>query len=639
MKHFLLHLMHLVADLVFAVSDYCQTHQNTSKWTIVDFAVGKELRRNNGGGLVKGRDNGSVFTCSTIISKIKSIWNTLEWKPSPTACVLNLTSFPFEPTGRCIGTQNKVQIWDSFKTSLCCQNALTVLSKALAQHARDGEGNIFLDDAHWKNCSGPFLRQSVSVQSCRLSDLVQGSSRCSGLSLSIIRQEQTYQDALKKCSQFNSSFDDSCQTCTAAITTARDNLLDLFKAKGKDSEKKLCGVATVTSIAAELMDDHSSVEDFYSCLYALDVLDPGYIRMKYSLVKAILAILIATIGIMLVVMLIKYATKNKPDPKHVQTKEIATWSGLYRFSRAEIDNAIGPEREFLGRGSAGHVYKGTLPSGQHVAIKQINKNTTSDSFTREVEGLSKVRHPNLVCLFGCCTEGGEQYLVYEYCSEGNLAQHLLKKDNVLPWQKRVQIVRDCALALRYLHHHIDGCIVHRDIKLTNILLTGDLQPKLSDFGLAKMLGMEESKVFTDVRGTIGYMDPEYMSNAKLTCASDIYSFGIVALQLLSGQKVIELDLDARDQLTRKAKDVSIGKRPLTDFIDSRLNGVNYVDFESILQVAVLCVAGSSNGRPTIDVVFEEMEKAWKNTIADMKGRREMSSSATSQSRLAEVMPV
>lgn len=84
-------------------------------------------------------------------------------------------------------------------------------------------------------------------------------------------------------------------------------------------------------------------------------------------------------------------------------------------------------------------------------------------------------------------------------------------------------------------------------------MTEKLDPKLSDFGLAKILGMEESKVFTDVRGTIGYMDPEYMSNAKLTCASDIYSFGIVALQLLSGQKVIELDLEARDQLTRKVQ--------------------------------------------------------------------------------------
>ncbi|XP_039170366.1 probable receptor-like protein kinase At2g42960, partial [Eucalyptus grandis] len=212
------------------------------------------------------------------------------------------------------------------------------------------------------------------------------------------------------------------------------------------------------------------------------------------------------------------------------------------------------------------------------------------------------------------------------------------KDTSLTWERRVKILRECALGLRYLHHYVDGCIVHRDIKLTNILLTENLEPKLSDFGLAKILNMEESKVFTEVRGTIGYMDPEYMSNAKLTCASDIYSFGIVSLQLLSGQKVIELDLEARDQLTRKARDVSIGKRPLSDFEDPRLNGnVNKADFESILQVAVFCVAQESKDRPTIDMFFHELEKAWKNTVAkSQKEKKENYSTSTSFSRSSDV---
>ncbi|KAI3996717.1 hypothetical protein MKX01_041017 [Papaver californicum] len=115
-----------------------------------------------------------------------------------------------------------------------------------------------------------------------------------------------------------------------------------------------------------------------------------------------------------------------------------------------------------------------------------------------------------------------------------------------------------------------------------------MDPKLSDFGLARMLGMEESEVLTDVRGTLGYMDSEYMSNAKLTSASDVYSFGIVILQILSGRKVIELDIDAQDQLTRKAKDVIMGMRSSTDFEDPRLNGDFKVkDFRSILHIAVL----------------------------------------------------
>ncbi|KAI3470398.1 hypothetical protein Pfo_027061 [Paulownia fortunei] len=159
-----------------------------------------------------------------------------------------------------------------------------------------------------------------------------------------------------------------------------------------------------------------------------------------------------------------------------------------------------------------------------------------------------------------------------------------------------------------------------------------MEPKLSGFGLAKMLGMEESKVFIEVRVTKGYMEPEYMSNDKLTCARDIYSFGIVTLQLLSGRRVIQLDLDARDQLIRKAKDASMGKRPLTDFQDPRITGdVNSVDFESILQIAVLCAASSSTGRPTIDLVFEELERAWKNTQAEMIARKEMNLLATTPS--------
>ncbi|CAL2269694.1 unnamed protein product [Prunus armeniaca] len=489
--------------------------------------------------------------------------------PSPDgpsgSCVLNFTSYPFQPTGECIShVGQRINMWGSYPTNLCCRNVLPVMSQALAIHAikTQGQGSVFLAQEEWQNCNGSLhMRQNLSSQQCGFDDLNSGSSRCSRTTLSGLRQDQRFLDALSNCSQFGNAFDNVCRKCTGAFSALREHLLRKYDVKDVNkTETAICGVAAMISIAAANMNGSFSVDiDYIRCLSMLDTFEPGYIKLKYSLVEAIVSILIAIAAVMLIILLIKYVGKKKPK-KPVQSGPITTWSGLYRFSKAEIENAINFERKDLGRGSAGQVYKGVLPSGQVVAIKHINKSSTSDSFTREVEGLSRIRHPNLVCLFGCCVEDGEQFLVYEYCAAGNLAQHLLRNDPVLTWERRVKILRDCALALRYLHHYIDGCIVHRDIKLTNILLTENLDPKLSDFGLAKMLGMEESKVFTDVRGTIGYMDPEYMTNAKLTCASDVYSFGIVSLQLLSGQKVFELDLDARDQLTRKVHPTSFVPR-------------------------------------------------------------------------------
>lgn len=151
-----------------------------------------------------------------------------------------------------------------------------------------------------------------------------------------------------------------------------------------------------------------------------------------SLAEALIAIILATFGMMMVIFLVKYVTRKARAGRkllHSKPKMFASCPGLYTFSKAEIENAInfGDEKKFLGRGSAGQVFKGILPSGQVVAIKQIYRSNTSDSFSRELENLSRIRHPNLVCLFGCCIEDGEQYLVYEYCSAGNLAQHLLSE--------------------------------------------------------------------------------------------------------------------------------------------------------------------------------------------------------------------
>ncbi|AES82726.1 putative protein kinase RLK-Pelle-URK-2 family [Medicago truncatula] len=538
------------------------------------------------------------------------------------------------PFGECGGAKEDITKWgsgsDGFPTTLCCRNALTILSDAMASQVRNTKGQMFLSQEQWQSCNQSFHPQpGMSLSSCGFDNFYFGSSQCSNLSLLTVQGSQKYSDALNQCSHFDLSFDESCADCTSAILNLRDNLYDTMS---NDTERAICGVAALVAVAFEQPNDPFLADKFLRCLPP-----PAVHNKKSSMKKLVLAMLvIAILALLIIAFLVKCVSKKKPVKKHVQLKQIATWSGLYWFTKTEIENAMNFENEKinLGRGSAGEVFRGVLPSGQVVAIKHLTKSNTSssDSFTRELAGLSRLRHPNLVCLFGCCMEDGERYLVYEFCANGNLAQHLLRRDSHLTWEARVKILRECSFALKYLHHHIEGCVVHRDIKLTNILLTEKYEAKLSDFGLSRMMGMEESKVFTDVRGTIGYMDPEYMSNAKLTCASDVYSFGIVALQILSGQKVIELDLDARDQLTRKARDVSMGKRPLSDFVDSRLKGqVDKEDFGSILQIAVLCVAKSSTGRPPIEVVFDELDKVYRDLDSRKKATPTPSTTSTSTS--------
>ncbi|KAI4350140.1 hypothetical protein L6164_010649 [Bauhinia variegata] len=560
-------------------------------------------------------------------------------------CPINVTSYQYVAFGECGGVQESISNWtgkgNGFPSTLCCRDALTVLSQGLALHARASpQESLFVTQDEWQSCAESFHPQpGMSFNSCGFDILYSGSSKCSSTPrLRDIQANKSYQQALDKCSHFDQPFPQTCSECTDAILKVRDAFYELTDAKDNitDTERVVCGVAALVSVAAGKPEDPAVTDKFLRCFLSNVQNDNG--QLAASSTKLVLNVFIAIVGISMMVFLVKYVSKKK-RPKPVKPKEIETWSGLYWFSKAEIENAINheDERKCLGRGSAGQVYKGVLPSGQIVAIKHLSKSNSTDSFNREVEGLSRLRHPNLVCLFGCCNEDGERYLVYEYCAAGNLAQHLLRRDSHLKWETRVKILRDCSYALKYLHHHMEGCVVHRDIKLTNILLTEKHEAKLSDFGLARILKIEQSKVFTDVRGTIGYMDPEYMSNAKLTCASDIYSFGIVILQILSGQKVIELDLDARDQLTRKARDVSMGKRPLEDFEDPRLNGqINKADFEAILQIAVLCVAKSSKGRPTIEVVFEELDKAYKNST----GRHQKGSStptSTSTLRSSELV--
>ncbi|KAL6009377.1 hypothetical protein ACLOJK_022606 [Asimina triloba] len=517
-----------------------------------------------------------------------------------TACPLSFSKYPYAPPGECLAKTEVVKAWGSLTTKRCCLNALDTFSQALALHALDNEAeSIFVGYDQWQNCAFPVAsNDSISKSFCGFENLYEGSTQCSGLSLSAFQSGAhriQYSEVINDCTQIGPhNFNDTCSNCAKAIKDTVRYLMGHLQLKNNGSEREICSIAVVTAVAAnKIREDSTWVRNYYRCLPALYKDGNVYHFLFFNK------------------MLAKKKQKKK-RAKSLEGKVVSTWSGLYRFSKAEIENAInfGTRKVCLGTGTAGRVFKGVLPSGQMVAIKHIYKSSnTPDCFTREVDGLSRIRHPNLVCLMGCCEEGGDQYLVYEYCSHGNLAQQLKRTESVLSWEQRVKILRDSALALR-------SRLEQARPRLTNILLTANLEPKLSDLGLAKMSGMEETRVFTDGKGNICYMDPEYMTDGKLTSASDIYGFGIVILQILSGKQSLNLDIDARDNLTKKAKDVIMHKRPLSDFKDPRMgNNYNPADFESILYVAVLCVAKSSKGRPTINIVFEELENTERDNTS------------------------
>ncbi|XP_042500947.1 cysteine-rich receptor-like protein kinase 2 isoform X2 [Macadamia integrifolia] len=194
----------------------------------------------------------------------------------------------------------------------------------------------------------------------------------------------------------------------------------------------------------------------------------------------------------------------------------------------------------LGQGSYGTVYKGVLPDGREVAVKRLFLNTRHwvDQFLNEVDLINRLRHKNLVKLLGCSADGPESLLVYEYYFNKSLDQFIFDRNRakVLDWEKRLDIIQGVAEGLCYLHEESEIRIIHRDIKASNILLDDKLKPKITDFGLARSFAEDQTHLSTGVAGTLGYMAPEYVVHGHLTEKADVYSFGVLILEIVTGQR-------------------------------------------------------------------------------------------------------
>ncbi|KAL5170662.1 Cysteine-rich receptor-like protein kinase 2 [Glycine soja] len=323
-------------------------------------------------------------------------------------------------------------------------------------------------------------------------------------------------------------------------------------------------------------------------------------------------------GALLVVILISLFPWNRrsQSPKRTPRRSIMGATDLngptkYRYSDLKAATKNFNEKNKLGEGGFGAVYKGTMKNGKVVAVKKLisgDFNKVDDEFESEVTLISNVHHRNLVRLLGCCSEGQERILVYQYMANTSLDKFLFgKRKGSLNWKQRYDIILGTARGLTYLHEEFHVSIIHRDIKSGNILLDEQLQPKISDFGLAKLLPEDQSHVRTRVAGTLGYTAPEYVLHGQLSEKADTYSYGIVALEIISGQKstdvkVVDDDGDEEYLLRRAWKLYERGM--LLELVDKSLDPNNYdaEEVKKVIAIALLCTQASAAMRPAMSEV-------------------------------------
>ncbi|KAM3710874.1 hypothetical protein ACJW31_01G064600 [Castanea mollissima] len=286
-------------------------------------------------------------------------------------------------------------------------------------------------------------------------------------------------------------------------------------------------------------------------------------------------------------------------------------SGYRWFSHKELNNATShfSSENIIGEGGCSNVYKGYLPSGRTVAVKILKSyKEAGNDFYSEMDIISTLKHKHITSLIGVCVEDSYLISVYDFFPLGSLEEHLHGQSNrsVLSWEVRFKVAVAVAEALNYLHNECSRPVIHRDIKSSNILLSNEFQPQLSDFGLAVWGPTDSTHVIhSDVVGTFGYIAPEYFMRGRVSDKIDVYSFGVVLLELLSGRKPIGSEtLKGQKSLVKWAKPL-LESEDLKALLDPKLNGNFEVDqMHRMFLAAGLCVRQSARLRPKISQILK-----------------------------------
>ncbi|KAK2969653.1 hypothetical protein RJ640_025830 [Escallonia rubra] len=289
------------------------------------------------------------------------------------------------------------------------------------------------------------------------------------------------------------------------------------------------------------------------------------------------------------------------------------WGHWFTLRDLEVATKRFSKEYIIGEGGYGVVYRGYLMNGSPVAVKRLlnNLGQAQKEFTVEVEAIGHVRHKNLVRLLGYCIEGTHRLLVYEYVNNGNFEQWLhgaMRQYGSLTWEARMKVILGTAKALAYLHEAIEPKVVHRDIKSSNILLDDNFNAKISDFGLAKLLGAGKSHITTRVMGTFGYVAPEYANSGLLNEKSDVYSFGVVLLEAITGRDPVDYSRPADEVNLVDWLKMMVGNRRSEEVVDPTIETrPSKTSLKRALLTALRCVDPDANKRLTMGEVVRMLE--------------------------------
>ncbi|XP_010242968.1 PREDICTED: putative serine/threonine-protein kinase [Nelumbo nucifera] len=286
---------------------------------------------------------------------------------------------------------------------------------------------------------------------------------------------------------------------------------------------------------------------------------------------------------------------------------------IFRYNELKFATDNFHESNKVGRGGFGTVYKGILSNGTQIAVKVLSTESKqgTNEFLTEIQAVSNVKHPNLVELIGCCAQGNNRILVYEYVENNSLDGALLgskKKTINLDWDKRSTICMDTARGLAFLHEELEPHIVHRDIKASNILLGKDFIAKIGDFGLAKLFPENITHISTRVAGTTGYLAPEYALRGQLTKKADVYSFGILTLEIISGRSVATATWGGMKRFLLEWTWQLYEEGKLLELVDPELEEFPEEEVLRYIKIALFCTQAAAGRRPTMTQVMDMLSR-------------------------------